>query len=72
MSILTFFMTTSYAEMRSEATKSKVWSLTSYKSLTFPSAIFGSPSREVDNRTVSVIGRVSKGVREQLRCMNDQ
>ena len=48
-------MMTSYAEIRSEATKSRVFSLTSYRSLTFPSAILGRSSIEVDNKIVSAI-----------------
>jgi hypothetical protein len=54
---LTFFMITSYAEIRSVATKSRVCASTSYKSLTFPSAILGRPSIEVESRTVSAIVR---------------
>ena len=64
--LLTFFMMTSYADIRSEATKSRVCSLTSYKSLTFPSAILGSPSMEVDNKTVSAIARAFGNMKRQI------
>jgi hypothetical protein len=70
----TFFMMISYAEIRSEATKSRVFSLTSYKSLTFPSAILGSPSMQVDNKTVSAIVRVPSKINGEkfvVRKLND-
>ena len=49
---LTFSMMTSYAEIRSEATNKRVLLSTSYRSRTFPSAILGRESREVEVNTV--------------------
>jgi hypothetical protein len=72
MSVHTFFMITSYAEIRSEATKSRVCSLTFYKSRTFPSAIFGSPSIEVDNKTVSATATVFENMKDRLSSKKDQ
>lgn len=52
---LTFCIMTSYAEMRSVATKRRVFESTSNKSRTFPSAIFGRAVREVEVTAVSAI-----------------
>jgi hypothetical protein len=68
---LTFFIITSYAEIRSEATKSRVRSSTSYKSLTFPSAIFGSPSMEVESKIVSAIVRSINRSEKRLNSLKD-
>ncbi len=66
-------MMKSYAEIRSEATKSRMCSLTSYKSLTFPSATLGRPSTEVDSKAVSAIARgFSEICGEKISTKEDQ